>query len=100
MRGKSASIGATKVSPNGYHYTKTERKWELTHRLIAERKLGRPLSDNEYARFKDNDRTNLNPDNIIVKEYRQRSVNHKINNLEARIEELQAKLESLRSSMS
>jgi hypothetical protein len=66
MRGKRSEVGDTRVSLNGYHYTRTESKWELTHRLIAQAKLGRPLMDCERIRFVDNDRTNLDPDNIVV----------------------------------
>jgi hypothetical protein len=66
MRGKASSIGDTRVSLNGYHYTRTETGWQLTHRLVAEEKLGRPLRENERIRFVDNDRTNLDSDNIVV----------------------------------
>jgi len=75
MRGRRSQVGDTRVSLNGYHYTRTEDKWELTHRLIAEEKLGRPLAEDERIRFADNDRTNLDPDNIVVYIKRIRSRN-------------------------
>lgn len=74
-RGQKSQPGDTRVSLNGYHYTRTATKWTLTHRLIAEFKLGRPLKDIERVRFIDNDRTNLDPDNIVVYEKRQRTLN-------------------------
>jgi hypothetical protein len=66
MRGNASPVGATRTAPNGYHYTKTEDGWELTHKLVAEEALGRKLASNERCRFKDGDRTNLKPDNIVV----------------------------------
>lgn len=94
-RGKKSKVGDTRWSANGYHYTRTEVGWELTHRLIAEDKLGRVLTPEERARFLDGDRTNLDPDNIDVYEIRQASKEKKRARLEARIEELQAQLEEL-----
>jgi hypothetical protein len=72
VRGKASTVGDTRVSLNGYHYTRTTEGWQLTHRLIAEEKLGRPLRENERIRFVDNDRTHLDPDNIHVYETRVR----------------------------
>lgn len=95
MRGKTSKIGDTRTSPNGYHYTRTADKWELTHRLIAEEQLGRPLKDNERVRFLDGDRTNLAPDNIAVYETKPQGPNRRRAQLEAKIAELQAELEEL-----
>lgn len=72
MRGKPSKPGDTRVSLNGYHYTRTETRWELTHRLIAEKKLGRKLTEIERVRFVDNDRSNLDPSNIEVYTKRQK----------------------------
>lgn len=95
-RGKKARIGDTRTSANGYHYTRTERGWELTHRLTAERKLGRPLQDNERVRFVDGDRTNYgDPDNIEVYEVRKGSIAKRKAQLEARKEALEAELAEL-----
>lgn len=66
MRGKRSKIGDTRWSKNGYHYTRTENKWELTHRLLAIVKMGRELRDDERVKFADGDRTNLDSDNIVV----------------------------------
>ena len=97
-RGKPSTIGETRWSPNGYHYTRTANGWELTHRLLAEETLCRPLAENERIRFKDNDRTNLTHENIEVYIVRERSKAKRIAHLEHRIAELQAELEELRVS--
>jgi hypothetical protein len=95
VRGKQAKPGDTRTSPNGYHYTRTANKWELTHRLVAELTLGRPLRDNERCTFKDGDRTNLAPDNIVVSEKKTKSNASRRAQLEAKIEALQAELDAL-----
>jgi len=94
-RGRVSTIGATRVSPNGYHYTRTEKGWVTTHTIVAEERLGRPLEKNERVKFKDGDRTNLSPDNLIVYIVQERSKNRKIAQLKARIADLQAQLEEL-----
>lgn len=66
-RGGPAVDGATRVSPNGYHYTKEDGKWRLTHHLIAETKiLGRALQPWERVIFADRDRTNRHPNNLRI----------------------------------
>lgn len=94
-RGQKASPGDTRWSPNGYHYTRLEKKWELTHRILAEKKLGRPLADDERVTFQDNDRTNLTVENIVVRKKNIVSNASRRARLEARIEELQAQVEAL-----
>ena len=94
-RGKKSKVGDTRWSKNGYHYTRTSTGWELTHRLVAEKQLGRNLTPEERVRFIDGDRTNIDPDNIQVYEIRQASKEKKKARIEARIEELQAQLEEL-----
>jgi len=94
-RGKKSKIGDTRISANGYHYTRTRTGWTLTHRLVAEDKIGRTLTPEERVRFLDGDRTNLNPDNLDVYEIKQASREKKRARIEARIEELQAQLNEL-----
>lgn len=69
-RGKNAKVGDTRTAPNGYHYTKTEDGWRLTHHILAEKSLGRKIKKNERVYFKDGDRTNLSKDNVLVKRVR------------------------------
>ncbi len=92
-RGQKSEIGDTRVAPNGYHYTRTAKGWELTHRLVAERRLGRSLEYNERVRYIDGDRSNYaDPDNLAVYRVREASTAKRKARIEARIEELQAQL--------
>lgn len=95
MRGRKSKTGDTRVAKNGYHYTRTKEKWELTHRLIVEEQLGRPLDWDERVRFLDKDRSNLDPDNLEVYKVKQASIDKKKARIESRIEELQAQLDEL-----
>jgi hypothetical protein len=99
MRGSRSEVGDTHVAKNGYHYTRTEERWRLTHHLVAEEKLGRPLSDTERVVFVDGDRTNLDPDNIEVRRKVTSSLRKKEAQLVARIEELQAQLDAVRTQI-
>lgn len=94
-RGKKAEVGDTRTAPNGYHYTRTESGWRLTHHIIAEESLGRRMETSERAVFHDGDRTNLDPSNIVVKPKGRSSSDARRARLEARIEELQAELAEL-----
>jgi len=89
-RGQRSEIGSTRTSPNGYHYTRTaDRGWLLTHRLVAEELLGRPLADNERIRFRDGDRENRTPDNIEVYVVKQGTKSKRLSAIDAKIAELQ-----------
>jgi hypothetical protein len=100
-RGQQSSIGDTRVSPNRYHYTRTEdRGWQLTHRLIMEKHLGRKLAENERVVFKDKtiDRTkieNITVENLVLQTMRGKTTERRRAQLEARIAELQAQLAEL-----
>jgi hypothetical protein len=95
-RGTQAKVGDTNVAPNGYHYTRTEGGWVLTHRLIAEKNLGRPLEKNERIRYKDGDRSNLDPSNIqVLTKVGGKSKAAKLASLDARIADLKAQREEL-----
>jgi len=100
MRGVRARNGATKISQNGYHYTKREDKWYLTHRLIVEEVLGRPITPEERVRFLDKDKTNLSVNNLEVYQIKQRSVKAQIAELESKRDDIDAKLEILKSQES
>lgn len=95
-RGQAAEVGNTHTAKNGYHYTRTEDGWRLTHHLIAEKTLGRRIDTTaETVRFKDKDCHNLHPDNILVVPKGHKSNGSKRAQLEVRIAELQAQLEAL-----
>lgn len=93
-RGRKAEVGTTKISPNGYHYTRTQSGWELTGRVIGAMKLGRALKPNERVRFLDGNRLNLDPENIEVRKVSIVTDKRKAN-LEIKIQELQAQLAEL-----
>lgn len=65
-KGRKSKVGDENVSANGYTYVKTSTGWRLKHHLIAEERIGRPLTKEDRVSFADNDRTNFSPDNIIV----------------------------------
>jgi len=87
-RGQRSVDGTTRTAQNGYHYTRQDGKWELTHRLVAEDKLGRKLDATETAYFVDGDRQNLSPSNIAVRYKTVKAMKDKVAALEAKIIEL------------
>jgi len=92
MRGRKAEIGDTRWSANGYHYTRTEGGWELTHRLLCERDLKRSLRSNERVRFRDGDKRNLDISNLEVRTVGESTRAASRARLESKIEDLQAQL--------
>lgn len=96
MKGKMSDSGDTRISPNGYHYTRVKGGWELTHRLMYEKHvLKRKLVDGEQVRFRDRDRTNLKLENLYLHQVVKGTTGKRIAILKARIEELQAQLKEL-----
>lgn len=102
-RGKVSPLGATMVSDNGYHYTKVmhqgSAKWRLTHHIVAERILGRALTEADRVEFIDKDRKNLSPKNIRVVPKGKASVRRRLAQITARIQELEAEKAELESSL-
>lgn len=104
-RGQSAEIGTHRVAQNGYHYDKVANRgdgkpgWRLSHHIVAEQKLGRPLGQNERVSFKDGNKDNLLPSNIVVSEKGRSSLRHRKAVLEQRIEELQAELKIINKEL-
>lgn len=100
-RGQRSRVGDTRVSANGYHYTNTRDGWVLTHRLVAEQfVVNRKLHFDERVSFKDKDRTNLSPDNLIVTKVGKKSPARRRAQIEARIEEYQARIDELQYELS
>lgn len=97
-RGQLSDLGTTRVSANGYSYTKTEEGWRLTHHVIAEKKLGRKIKENELVRFVGSKR-DLRPENIVVVPKGTTTIRRRIAHIEARIEELQAELAQLKKQL-
>lgn len=94
-RGKPSAVGDVRQSQNGYWYTKTEQGQRLTHHIVAEAKLGRPLLPTERAIFVDRDRNNLDPKNIHVVKKGSRSIRARIAVIESRVTELLAERDRL-----
>jgi len=101
-RGKASEVGSTRVAKNGYHYTKMQDGWKLTHWITAEKKLGRPLEANEMVQFTE-PKYKKDPYNIagvrIIKK-RTTSVRKRIAQIDARIDELQAEKARLEQELS
>lgn len=85
-------IGTERLTPQGYirvrvAYNLSETGWILKHHLVAYNKRGK-LHDPKTERvvFKDGDRVNFNPENIVVVEKSPKAQRTK----EERIEDLRA----------
>lgn len=90
-RGRPANVGDTMINANGYHNTRTEDGWRLTHQIVAEKKLGRRLRD-EIVKFADGDKTNLDPSNIQVIPKNKQSARRRKARLEANLVDIVVQL--------
>ena len=98
-RGQAVEIGATRIAKNGYHYTKVEDEkgkphWKLTHWIVAEQMLGRPLRPDDKVTFIGS-KSDLSPSNIKIKKKALPPLDRRINTLKDRIADLQDELEGL-----
>lgn len=100
-KGTASPVGTETVNQNGYRQRKTEdRGWVAVHVLLMEQKLGRKLEPNEFVKFKDGKRSNLDPRNLELRVRGDaKSPQARLAAVEARIEELQAEAESLRKEI-
>jgi hypothetical protein len=95
-RGESALIGSERISKNGYTYVKTVDVWRLKHHIIAEKKYGRSIdTKTERVIFKDHDRNNFDPDNIIIEKKKGITKGAQLARLKTRREELEAQIAEL-----
>jgi len=103
-RGSSAPLGSTRISANGYHYTKAvdpstnKECWRLTHHIIAEQHLGRPLREDERVHFVGK-KSDLSWGNIQVVERGRGSLRRRKAQIEARVAELQAELDEINKEL-
>lgn len=98
-KGTPGKDGDTNVAANGYHYTRVAGKWRLTHHLVMEKTLGRPLDKSEMVKFKDGDRTNLDPDNLETVIKKDKTARGRLAVIEQKIMELEAEREKLLSEI-
>lgn len=99
MRGKAAPIGATRIAPNGYHYTKTGVSWILTARLKMIEHLGRPLADDEQVIYIDKDKLNLDISNLQIRKIIKGSPEKRLAQLEARRDEINAQIAEIQEEI-
>jgi hypothetical protein len=60
-------IGHARVRPDGYIEVKTaDRRYELEHRVVVARMLGRPLGTNEHVHHINGDRADNRDANLMV----------------------------------
>jgi hypothetical protein len=109
MRGHESKVGDTRISPNGYHYTKVANRgdgtpgWRLTHHIKAEQYLGRPLASNERVHFRDKTaegRMNFDKENLIIVTEGSSNVRRKITRIDAKIEDLRKERDFLLEQLS
>lgn len=100
-RGQLSEVGATRVAKNGYHYTKTEDGWRLTHHLTAEKMLGRPLNENESVRFKEPKykKDPYDENGVVVIKKRTASLRNQLARLEARRDEINAEIDYIKKQL-
>lgn len=99
-RGQRAEIGDTKVNRNGYEYTKTQDGWIGSHVLLMEKHLGRKLLPGEYVAFLNGHKPPVTLDMIeLRKRGDKRTPQHRLAELDARIEELTLERDALLEEM-
>jgi len=99
-KGKSAPLGSRYTAKNGYLYQKTEKGWELVHRLLAEERLGRPLEEGEYVIFLEGcSKEDPDPNLLEVRRRGRASLKRRIAQVEGKIQELQAHLDVLKERL-
>ena len=104
-RGESFEVGFERIAQNGYHYIKqppgTKPAWKLRHHLIAEERLGRPINSKfETVCFKDRNRHNFDPENIVVEPRKGMDTATKIGLLSAQKAQIEADLAELLEEVS
>lgn len=97
-RGKTAEVGDTRIAKNGYHYTKIEDGWKLTHHLTAAKVLGRPVAANETVKILDKTKPyDVDQVQVIIKKTvtlrRRKAI------IESKMEELRIELEQINEEL-
>lgn len=69
-------VGTRTEHADGYWLIKTEKGWELEHRVVMSVKLGRPLTEDEIVHHKDEDKKNNDPENLELTTHEEHSREH------------------------
>jgi hypothetical protein len=69
-------LGSRTEHADGYWLVKTEKGWELEHRVVMSRKLGRPLLDYEIVHHLDENKKNNDPKNLELTNHQEHSREH------------------------
>lgn len=69
-------LGSRTEHADGYWLIRTEAGWELEHRVIMARELGRPLRDDEIVHHRDEDKKNNDPENLELTTHEDHSREH------------------------
>lgn len=64
--GRLVAVGAKRLNFCGYIETKTNSGWMLEHRFVMEKVIGRKLSRKEMVHHIDGNKTNNDPENLIL----------------------------------
>lgn len=108
MARPAVALGTERPTPQGYirvrvSYNDSETGWALKHHVVAWAKYGRHHDPSvERVVFKDNDRTNYDPDNIEIVGKAPRSLRtrqEQIAELKDRIDDYEYKLRKLRAQL-
>jgi hypothetical protein len=78
-RGKSSSSLQTRTNSSGYRQFKdpSSGNWELTHRRVAEKKVGGPILGDRQVHHIDGNKQNNKPSNLKVVNPREHREIHK-----------------------
>jgi len=84
-------VGERKRQQNGYWTIRTETGWRFEHHVIAEAIiLRRALLPNEMVKFRDGNKDNLLPDNLLVHTKGHQNARKRLAVVEERLRELNA----------
>lgn len=91
-KGKAVDNGSTRVAPNGYHYTKVNGTWRLTHHIKMEEYIGRKLRDGERVHFVTGNKLDFSKKNLRLVVQGTTTARKKVAQLEAKLQDVQADL--------
>lgn len=69
-------VGSRTEHADGYWLVKTDRGWELEHRVVMENELGRRLREDEIVHHRDENKKNNAPGNLELTTHEDHSREH------------------------